>query len=74
MKQTLYSEILNELEEIQAEFMDEDEVMGEYCDDHAVEEIISELNEKYKINIDLSWLEVINMKVDDFVRHVNDNN
>lgn len=70
MDQSLYGEILNELEEIQAEVLDEDEVMGEYCDDHAIEEIISDLNGKYGINIELDWLIIHAMKIDEFIKHV----
>jgi hypothetical protein len=70
VEQTLYDEILNELEEIQAEFLDEDELMSEYCDDHAIEEIVSDLNGKYNINIELDWLVISALKVDEFIKHV----
>ncbi|MFE6075648.1 hypothetical protein ACFVQB_14345 [Paenibacillus sp. NPDC057886] len=70
MDQSLYEEILNELEEIQVEFMDEEELMSEYCDDHAIEEITLELNNKYGIKINLDWLKIYYMKVDEFIKHV----
>lgn len=70
MKTPLYQELLDELEEIQAEFIDEEELMSEYCDDHAIEEITLELNNKYDINIDLGWLRISEMKVSEFIKHV----
>lgn len=41
-----------------------------YFDDHSIEEIVSDLQNKLNIHIDKNWMDIANMTVRDFIDYI----